>query len=368
MFVTNRKPLEHRRRFLQISAAVLAAAIFLLDAVTPPDCVVSGLYVLVVLMAGQFSVGRQVWYVAVGCISLGLISHILSHNLISSSRQLMLVGGTNELVGITTILLSAYLIQRSRLSEIGLARARADLAQISRITTLGELTASIAHEVNQPIAGVVANASACLRWLAGEPPDLTEARASASRIVRDGTRAAQIISRIRNAFAKGPNEKVLVDVGSLIRETVDLLGNEAARYGISVQLQLEGKSLVHADAVQLQQVIVNLAVNGIDAMKEEPQPRVLSISSQRDQDGDVLVTVSDTGRGLPSEEEKVFDTFFTTKAQGTGLGLSISRSIIEAHDGSLTAGRNQPRGAWFRFKVPAAPKAHTESDTPETKV
>ena len=369
MRISNRMPIQDRRRLLQLGAAVLAAAIFILDAVTPPDCVVTGLYVLVVLIAGQFSQGRRLWQVAFGCVSLGLLSHALSHQFIMSNRQLFIVGAVNELVGITTILLSAYLVQRGRLSEMDLARARADLAQISRVTTLGELTASIAHEVNQPIAGVVANASACLRWLAAEVPDLAEARAAASRIVRDGTRAAQIVSRIRNAFAKGSSEKGAVDVGSLIRETVELLGNETARYGISVQLALEPGLLVQADAVQLQQVIVNLTSNGMDAMKGEPQPRVLSLSSHRAPNGDALVTVADTGKGLPIENEhKVFEAFFTTKSQGTGLGLSISRSIIEAHQGALSAERNHPRGAMFRFNIPTVSAIGIGTSSADTNV
>jgi signal transduction histidine kinase len=219
---------------------------------------------------------------------------------------------------------------------------------------MGELTAAIGHEVNQPIAAIVTNAGACLRWLSNDPADLEKARAAAARIVRDGNRAADIISRIRQIFSKGSPERLRIDINKLVRDTIDLVGSEAARYGVSLRLDLAADlPEILADPVQLQQVMVNLAVNGIDAMKGIAGPRQLSIASLFSDDAHVIVSVKDTGSGLPAtDSDKLFDAFFTTKPHGTGLGLSISRSIIEAHHGRLWAAPNLPNGATFLFALP----------------
>jgi signal transduction histidine kinase len=348
-------PLSSRTALLRAATVVLALTIFVADALTPPDCVVSGLYVLVVLIAGRSFPARQLWYVVAACVFLTVLAQLLSHRYILSSSLLFYIGIFNVAVSIVAITLSAYLIQRGLASEQEVTRARADLAHISRVTTMGELTASIAHEVNQPIAGVVANAGACLRWLDGETPHLDEARAAAARIVRDGTRAAEIVSRIRGIFSKSGTRKQLTNVNLLIRETAELLGNEASRHAVSLNLDLMGDvPTVIADPVQLQQVIVNLASNGIEAMRDERSPRVLTISSRRTESGGAAIAVRDSGKGLPAgKEEDLFQAFYTTKPQGTGLGLSISRSIVEAHHGDIVAESNPSGGAVFRFVLPA---------------
>lgn len=349
------KPVAGGIGLIHAATAGLAIAIFAADALTPPDWVVSGLYVLVVLVGGRSFRGRQLWYVVGACVFLTVLALFLSDRYMLSSSSLFRTGIFNVVVSIVAIVLSAYLIQRGLGSERELARARTDLAHISRVTTMGELTASIAHEVNQPIAGIVANAGACLRWLDSELPHLDEARAAASRIVRDGTRAAEIVSRIRGIFAKTGAHKQSIDVNHLIRETADLLTNETLRHAISLNLDLAADvPSVVADPIQLQQVIVNLATNGIEAMKEIAGPRVLTISSRRTERGGASISVSDSGKGFQSgQENNLFEAFYTTKPQGTGLGLSISRSIVEAHGGKIAAEPSPSGGALFRFALPA---------------
>jgi len=221
---------------------------------------------------------------------------------------------------------------------------------------MGELTASLAHEVNQPIAAAVANAHACLNWLAGDTPNLEEARASAMSIVEDGTRAADIISRIRLLFTKASPQRELVDVNDVIREMIALLRSEVTRYSISVRTELEAHlPQVLGDRVQLQQVMMNLIVNGIDAMKDVDGTRELAIASRRAEHEQLMVCVSDTGVGLPpAQADQIFYAFFTTKPHGTGMGLSISRSIVESHRGRLMADDNSPRGATFQIILPTA--------------
>ncbi|HWZ98683.1 MAG TPA: ATP-binding protein [Candidatus Dormibacteraeota bacterium] len=240
-------------------------------------------------------------------------------------------------------------------AEESLRESQAELARVSRLTTMGELTASLAHEVNQPIAAAVTNANTCLRWLGRDHPDVEEARAAAMRIVKDGTRAAEIVKRIRLLFKKSTPQRELVEVNEAIREMIVLLRSEATRYNITVRLELAADlPAIMGDRVQLQQVLMNLIVNSIDAMKEVDGPRELAVKSQRTEKEEVLVSVSDTGVGLPPEQtEQIFNAFFTTKPHGTGMGLRISRSIVESHGGRLWATDNSPRGASFHFVLPA---------------
>src|SRR5713226_8695501 len=240
-----------------------------------------------------------------------------------------------------------------------LRQAQEDLAHVNRVITMGELTASLAHEVNQPIAAAVTNASTCMHWLAGDTPNLEEARAAMSRIVKDGMRAAEIISRIRLLFKKGTPQRELVEINEVIREMIVLLRSEATRYSISVRTELaEDLPQVMGDYVQLQQVMMNLMVNGIEAMKALDGTRELAIKSQRTQDEQLMVSVSDSGVGLPPQQaDRIFDAFFTTKPHGSGMGLRISRSIIESHGGRLWAADNSPRGASFYFTLPTEAKA-----------
>ena len=239
------------------------------------------------------------------------------------------------------------------LASEALRQAHADLAHFSRVTTMGELAASLAHEINQPIAAAVTNANACLRWLTRAQPDLEEAREAASRMVKDGTRAAEIIGRIRLLFKKGSPQRESTDINEVIQEMIVLLRGEASRYSVPIRAELSlGLPKVKADRVQLQQVFMNLILNGIDAMKGNGAIGEVLIRSERS-NGQLLVSVSDTGIGLPPQyADVIFNAFFTTKPNGIGMGLSISRSIIESHGGRLWAAANSPRGAIFQFTLP----------------
>jgi signal transduction histidine kinase len=262
-------------------------------------------------------------------------------------------GGLVQFVGSSTD------ITEHKQAEESLRQAQSDLARVNRVTTMGELTASLAHEVNQPIAAAVTNAKTCLRWLTRDEPDVQEARAAAMRIVNDGTRAAEIVKRIRLLFKKGTSERELVDLDEVIREMIVLLRGEAMRHSVLVRTELEADTpRVTADRVQLQQVLMNLMLNGIDAMKDVTGTRELAIKSQRAETDQVLVSVSDTGTGLPPQQaDQIFDAFFTTKPHGTGMGLRISRSIVESHGGRLWAAENSVRGASFHFTLPTKAEA-----------
>jgi signal transduction histidine kinase len=235
-----------------------------------------------------------------------------------------------------------------------LRQAQADLAHINRVTTIGELTVSLAHEIKQPIAAAATDAKTCLRWLTRDHPDVEEAREAASRVVKDATRAAEIISRIRSLFEKGEAQRELLDVNEVIEDMITLLRSEAARYSISIRSELANDlPKIMADRVQLQQVFMNLMLNGIEAMKDMGPRGELTIHSQQHPDRQLLISVSDTGVGLqPAQTEQIFDAFFTTKAQGTGMGLPISRSIVESHGGRLWATPHSGRGTTFRFTLP----------------
>jgi PAS domain S-box-containing protein len=236
-------------------------------------------------------------------------------------------------------------------------KMRADLAHVNRVSMLGELAASVSHELKQPISAAMTDAKTCLRWLKREQPDVDEAIEATSRIVNDGTRATEIIERLRSLYKKLPPQRELVEVNEIIREMVELLRAEANQYAISIRSDLVADlPKITADRVQLQQAFMNLMLNAIEAMKETGG--VLTVKTQLGEDGQLLISVSDTGAGLPKEKpEEIFDAFFTTKPQGSGMGLSISRSIVESHGGRLWAKANNGRGATFHFTLPTAAEA-----------
>ena len=244
-------------------------------------------------------------------------------------------------------------IEDRKRAEEGLRKAQADLAHANRVTTMGELSASLAHEINQPISGAITNASTCMRRLDREQPDIEGARAAASLIIRDANRAAEIINRVRLFFRKGVVTKERLNLNEMIREMEILLHNEAAQHSVSVQTKFAAdQPLIVADRIQLQQVLMNLMINGIDAMKAVDGPRQLTLGTQNHSDKLLLVSVEDTGVGLPPNQAgQIFNAFFTTKEHGTGMGLRISQTIIEAHGGRLWAMDNHPRGAIFHFTL-----------------
>jgi C4-dicarboxylate-specific signal transduction histidine kinase len=274
--------------------------------------------------------------------------HAVGHPVLNASGDLV------EFVGSST-----DITERKRAEE-ALRQAQADLSRVNRVTTMGELTASLAHEVNQPIAAAVTSANSCIHWLAGDIPNVDKARAAAMRIAKDGTRAAEIISRIRLLFQKGTPQWQLVDVNEIIGEMIVLLRGEATRYSISVRTELAAElPAVMGDRVQLQQVMMNLMTNSIDAMKAADGTRELAIKSQRANHEQLLVSISDTGVGLPPQHaDQIFDAFFTTKPHGTGMGLRICRTIVESHGGRLWAANNSERGATFYLTLAPKSGAH----------
>jgi C4-dicarboxylate-specific signal transduction histidine kinase len=288
--------------------------------------------------------------VAAGCLTYFFAPSLLSFRL-------------DDLEDATTIaafltisfLVNALIIQR-KWTEAKLLKAQADLAHVSRVTTLGELSASIAHEVNQPLTAVVTNAEACIRWLDRGTPDLVEARGAAERIIKDGKRASQVIQRLRALSKKTDPLKAPLDINNVVNETVMLVQHEMLTHRVSMRTELAPDlPVVRGDRVQLQQVLVNLVINGIEAMQPvADRRRELVIQSRQDEARHVLVTVKDCGVGFSGENaDKLFNAFFTTKSGGMGMGLSICRSIIEAHGGRLSASGNVGPGATFQFTLPA---------------
>jgi len=246
------------------------------------------------------------------------------------------------------------LTERKRAEE-ALRKAQAELAHIARVMTMGELASSIAHEVSQPLAALVTNSNAGLRWLARDPPDLEEARECLRRIIRDGKRAGEVITRIRSLVKKSAPAKARLDLNEAVQEVLLITNAEVRRHRVFVRTELAAAlPPVQGDRVQLQQVILDLVMNGIEAMREvTDRPRELLIRSRPEESSHVLVAVQDRGIGLDEQSlERVFEAFYTTKPEGMGMGLSISRSIIEAHGGRLWPVAHRDYGATFQFTLP----------------
>jgi signal transduction histidine kinase len=307
------------------------------------------LYTAVVLLSVRFFKRRGVILVGVGCIALTLASDFLTPP--GGAPE---TGFINTIISLLAIAMTTYLSVKIETERAAAYDARAQLEHVGRVTVLGELTASIAHEVNQPLAAVVINGSACTRWLSDHPPNLEEAKLAIGRIVKDANRASEIIAQVRALTKKTFHLNERVDVNDIIRGTVTLVEGELAKHQISLHTELSDDQLqVRGDPVQLQQMILNLVLNAIEAMSGAPEgERELIITCATNAEG-VRVLIRDTGRGLVSENlDRIFDAFYTTKPEGMGMGLTISRSIVEAHGGRIWATPN-PRGATFQFVLPA---------------
>jgi signal transduction histidine kinase len=268
--------------------------------------------------------------------------HMVAHAIRDQDGQLEYIGAVQD-------------VTERRLSEETLGRVRSELARVARVSTLGALTASIAHEVNQPLSGIITNASTCLRMLAADPPNVDGARETARRTIRDGQRASDVIARLRALFSKKGTTSESVDLNEATREVIALSRSELQRSRVILRSELADDLLpVKGDRVQLQQVILNLLRNATDAMSGiDDRPRQLVIRTERDEGAHARLTVQDAGVGFePKDADRLFEAFYTTKSDGMGIGLSVSRSIIESHHGRLWAAPNDGPGATFSFSIP----------------
>ena len=271
--------------------------------------------------------------------------HLVAHATRDKDGQLAYIGAIHD-------------VTQARLAEEALGKARSELAHVARVTSLGALTASIAHEVNQPLAGIITNASTCVRMLGADPPNLEGARETVRRMIRDGNRASEVITRLRALFGKEEPATEPVDLNDATREVIALSLSELQRSRVILRAELaDGLPSVAGDRVQLQQVVLNLLLNASEAMSDvDDRPRHLVIRTNVDSDDQVRLSVEDSGVGVVGSVEKYFEAFYTTKSDGMGMGLSVSRSIIESHNGRMWAGPNEGPGATFSFSLPRAPE------------
>lgn len=330
--------------------ATLLLTVFIVDSVTSLEIAAAVLYVAAILLSAR--TGRSGVILAIGATSAALtfFSYLLNN---SGLRQQGLVNSVLSLLAIAAV---TYLAYRFSQTEARNRAAQAELAHMARITVLGELAASITHEVSQPLAGIGASAHAAVRWLAVEPAQPEEVRRALALVIRDADRAREVIGRVRALAQRAPPRHEPVDLASTIQDVIGLVRSELRKHDVTLRIELgEGLPVILGDRVQLQQVVLNFLMNAVDAINgSESQFRDVLVSAVTDT-RTVTVSVRDTGTGLPDDAiGQAFDAFFTTKPYGMGLGLSISRSIVEAHGGSIHAARNLPHGMVFGFTLPAA--------------
>lgn len=357
MFISARSPL------VPVVGAALTAAIFAIDALTPLDVAIAVLYVAVVLLSASVWPRRGVIAVTALCIALTLIAYGASHGFEQNDGAL-----ARCLVSLAAILITGFLALKGQAAALALLQreealnvARGQLAHASRVSTLGELAASIAHEVNQPLAAIETHGEACLRWMNRPEPDLGEVRSAVLAMQRDARRASEVIRRIRAMASQAAPSFAPLDLNEVAAESCDLLRRELQRHGAALKLDLQaGLPPVKGDKVQLQQVLINLVMNAAQAMSGAgARERRIEVRTYRDQCEDghpaVAVEVSDTGPGFPPDHlKRLFDAFFTTKQDGMGMGLPICRSIIEGHGGAIRAWNRDPEGAAMAFRIPVA--------------
>ena len=335
---------------LGIVIAGLAIVIFVIDSMTDQGIAIAVFYVIVVFLGLLYSGARGVLLVAGGCMALTLLSYALW------PRGPVAAGAIDTVISLVAIGATAYFALRIRDAEAAKQEARNQLARIGRLNTLGELAASIAHEVNQPLAGIASNADAGLLWLAKEPPNVLEANKALERIACDAVRAGAVIDGIRRLARKEPAQWASFDLNQSTLDIIAVTQSELHRNRISLRTDLApGLPHIFGDRVQIQQVILNLVVNAIEAMSAvEGRPRSLLVSTCLDGAGRIGLAVRDSGKGLDRAElDHLFDPFRGSKPDGMGLGLTISRSIIEAHGGHISATPAEPHGASFVFSLPA---------------
>ena len=338
-------------RVLPFVTALLAGLIFVADTFTSLEIAVAVFYVVVVLLSAIFARPRGVIVSSFGCVVLTVASYFLTPG---GDIQAGLI---NTFISIVAIGSTTFLVLRNQSAQLAADDARTQLAHISRVTTLGELAASIAHEVNQPLGAIVTNGNATVRWLSIDPPNLSEAIKTLGYIVEDADRASQIIARLRRLTRRAPAMAVPVDVNDAIREIASLMQHEFRRHRIVLQLSLsDALPRARGDRVQVQQVVLNLLLNAVEAVTAVgDRSRELTIATALEDAKHVCVSVTDTGPGIEaSVAERMFDAFYTTKPDGMGIGLAVTRSIVEAHGGRIQVKPNSPQGTTIQFTIPVA--------------
>jgi len=334
-----------------VFSTVLATAIFVADTVTPLEIAIAVFYTVIVLMSVSYAQRRGVILISVACVVLTLLSYLLSF------RGTMQSGLVNMGISISAIGATTYLALKIEAARLSIQEAREQLAHTGRVTALGELSASIAHEVNQPLAAIITSGNACKRWLSDDrAPRLDKARAAVDRMINDAQRASDIIVHVRDLARKRTSHHERVDMNRLVSETVALTRTELSRNNISLLLDCsESLRSVQGDRVQLQQTLLNLLLNAIEAMSQAgATTRELRVSTYDDGD-QVHVQVADTGPGIPADQQAgIFEAFHTSKPNGLGMGLAIVGSIVESHGGNISVSANQPHGAIFSIHLPCS--------------
>lgn len=329
---------------------VLMAIIFLLDTFTDLEIAVAVLYVVVIIFAEWFFQALYVAMIAFACILLMMMSFILSRTGEYSA------GTLNLMLSVCAISATTYLALKRSAAVLAEHNARLQLARVARMNSLGEMSASIAHEVNQPLTSIVTSGNACLNWLAVGAPALSNARQSVERIIQDANRASSIVTRIRNLSTRTSLQAKWIGAVDVVNETLALCRSEFTRNHISVEIKLKGPhSEIFVDAIQIQQVLLNIFLNASESMSSlgEPQKRMIFVSISRNSKNFVQFSIIDNGSGIRCDDiENVFDPFFTTKSDGIGIGLTISRSIVEYYGGRIWAVPRKLTGAEFCFTLP----------------
>ncbi|MGE6332797.1 sensor histidine kinase [Stenotrophomonas sp. NPDC077659] len=345
--------LSPRRPLALLALIVVVTAIFLLDTLTDYAVAAACFYAAVILAASRLLPPRGLLLLAAACIALTGLSFFLTR--FGTYR----IGLVNSAIGMLVIGVTTWLVLKMEAAKAAVEEAQARLLRVARASTVGELTTSIAHEVNQPLAAIASSAEAGQRWLAQSPPNVDRALQAIARILADAHRASDVIARIRGLTQGAAPERRVFDLNQAVQDMLALSRSELDQHQVDVALLLDADlPPVFADPVQVQQVIGNLLLNAVDAMAQVPAgERRLSLLTARDGHGRVSLSVRDRGQGLPHEQtDRVFDAFWTTKDHGLGLGLSLSRSMIEANGGRICATRAAGGGACFTFELPAAGK------------
>lgn len=345
--------LSPRRPLALFALIVVMGAIFLLDTLTDYAVAAACFYAAVILAASRLMSARGLLFLAAACIALTGLSFFLTR--FGTYR----IGLVNSTIGMLVIGITTWLVLKMEAAKAAVQEAQARLLRVARASTVGELTTSIAHEVNQPLAAIASSAEASQRWLAQSPPNVDKALQAIARILSDAHRASDVIARIRGLTQGAAPERRAFDLNQAVQDMLALSRNELDQHQVDVALLLDAElPPVFADPVQVQQVIGNLLLNAVDAMAQlPPGERRVALVTARDGRGQASLSVRDRGIGLPTDQpDRVFDAFWTTKAHGLGLGLSLSRSMIEANGGRIRAERPAGGGACFVFELPTAGK------------